>query len=286
MLTRNDSLRSTRNCYPNSNTVKYIVVHYTGCMAPAKNFCLSQMNNDLGGSAHDFVDDNSWYNAIEHKHGAWAVGGGTSYGPTNYNTLNIEMVANPWQLPSAKTIANTVEIVAYYMKVYNIPIDRVVRHYDCNSIRKPCPYGMEGSNNAKWNEFKKAVLEKYNGKPSQPTSEEIYRVRKDWNDPNSQIGAYKDLNNAITECKKHSGYEVYNSKGQVVYPTNNNNNNNSFKVQIVNAAIYVIDTPSPNGNIVTTVYKGEVFTIVEVNGNYGRLKSGAGWINLNYTKRI
>lgn len=35
-----------------------------------------------------------------------------------------------------------------------------------------------------------------------------------------------------------------------------------------------------------TVKKGEVYTIVqEVNG-WGKLKSGAGWINLKYTKRI
>ena len=61
MLTRNDNYKSTRNCYVGGNYVQYIVVHYTGCYAPAKNFCLSQMNNDLGGSAHDFVDDNEWY---------------------------------------------------------------------------------------------------------------------------------------------------------------------------------------------------------------------------------
>ena len=34
-------------------------------------------------------------------------------------------------------------------------------------------------------------------------------------------------------------------------------------------------------------YTGEgVFTIVETVGNWGKLKSGAGWISLNYAKRI
>ena len=28
------------------------------------------------------------------------------------------------------------------------------------------------------------------------------------------------------------------------------------------------------------------FTIVEVSGNWGKLKSGAGWISLNYATRI
>ena len=35
-----------------------------------------------------------------------------------------------------------------------------------------------------------------------------------------------------------------------------------------------------------TVKKGEVFTIVETSGDWGKLKSGAGWINLKYTERI
>lgn len=40
-------------------------------------------------------------------------------------------------------------------------------------------------------------------------------------------------------------------------------------------------------DIVGTVKKGGVYTIVEVNGNWGKLKSGAGWISLNskYVKK-
>ena len=34
------------------------------------------------------------------------------------------------------------------------------------------------------------------------------------------------------------------------------------------------------------VYKRQVYTIVEQKGNWGRLKSGAGWISLSYTKKV
>lgn len=34
------------------------------------------------------------------------------------------------------------------------------------------------------------------------------------------------------------------------------------------------------------VKKGEVYTIVEVKNNWGKLKSGAGWINLNYCVKL
>ena len=50
-------------------------------------------------------------------------------------------------------------------------------------------------------------------------TKETYRVRKDWGDPKSQLGAYSILNNAIKTCEKGgSEYKVYNSKGEVVYP--------------------------------------------------------------------
>lgn len=219
MLTRNDSLKSTRNCYLNQNTVKYIVVHYTACDAPARNFALSQMNNDLGGSAHDFVDSTSWYCAIDHKHGAWAVGDNQGYGVypngiTNYNSLNIEMVAPPWQLPPTKTIENTAEIVAYYMKVYNVPISRVVRHYDASY--KQCPYGMHGNNNPVWNSFKAKVQAYYNGTVANNTTNNqeengvnrsMYVFSKNW-----YLKAYSDV--AKNKTYKDDPYKHYADYGK------------------------------------------------------------------------
>lgn len=38
--------------------------------------------------------------------------------------------------------------------------------------------------------------------------------------------------------------------------------------------------------IVTTVKKGEAFTIVDVYKGWGKLKSDIGWINLKYTKKV
>lgn len=63
-------------------------------------------------------------------------------------------------------------------------------------------------------------------------------------------------------------------------------NDKEYKVEIVNNAIYVLDNASINANVVQTVKKGDVFTITEVKNGYGKLKSGAGWINLKYTKDI
>ena len=52
------------------------------------------------------------------------------------------------------------------------------------------------------------------------TNEEMYRVRKSWADVKSQIGAYRNLDNAKKACP--SGYYVFNSLGAVVYPVVSN----------------------------------------------------------------
>lgn len=65
----------------------------------------------------------------------------------------------------------------------------------------------------------KTALEKLTPAPK-PTSSpnEIYRIRLSWNNPASQIGAYRILENAINTCKAANGnYKVFNSKGEIVY---------------------------------------------------------------------
>ncbi|MBR3419680.1 MAG: hypothetical protein IKG82_13410 [Oscillospiraceae bacterium] len=45
--------------------------------------------------------------------------------------------------------------------------------------------------------------------------DEIYRVRRLWDDYESQIGAYSKLENAIDNCP--IGYYVFNKAGEIVY---------------------------------------------------------------------
>lgn len=65
----------------------------------------------------------------------------------------------------------------------------------------------------------KTALEKLTpaSKPTSSTNE-IYRIRLSWDNPASQIGAYRILENAINTCKAANGnYKVFNSKGEIVY---------------------------------------------------------------------
>lgn len=47
-----------------------------------------------------------------------------------------------------------------------------------------------------------------------------YRVRKSWEDVESQIGAFKDKNNAIELCRQNKEYKAYDDSGVEIFPLN------------------------------------------------------------------
>ena len=58
-----------------------------------------------------------------------------------------------------------------------------------------------------------------------------------------------------------------------------------YKVKVNTLILNIRKGPGTKYKIVGTIHDRGVYTIVEKNGNWGKLKSGAGWINLNYTKK-
>ena len=67
-------------------------------------------------------------------------------------------------------------------------------------------------------------------------------------------------------------------------------NTNTFKpyiVRVTASALNVRKGPGTNYGVVMTIRDKGSYTIVEeANGSWGKLKSGAGWISLDYTKKI
>ena len=58
-----------------------------------------------------------------------------------------------------------------------------------------------------------------------------------------------------------------------------------FIVQITANSLNVRKGPGTSYAVAQTVSKGQSFTIVQQQGGWGKLKSGAGWISLKYTAR-
>jgi N-acetylmuramoyl-L-alanine amidase CwlA len=61
----------------------------------------------------------------------------------------------------------------------------------------------------------------------------------------------------------------------------------TFTVKIICDELNIRTGPGTSYKVVGTVKRGQVFTIIETKGNWGRLKSGAGWISLgsSYIKK-
>lgn len=118
-----------------------------------------------------------------------------------------------------------------------------------------------------------------------------YRVRKTWADSKGQIGAFKDLSNAKTCADKNPGYFVFDDAGKQIYPVSAPATTSSYMVKVAIPDLNIHSGPGTN-YAKTGRYTGiGSFTIVEESAGqgaskWGKLKSGAGWISLDYCKRI
>lgn len=122
-------------------------------------------------------------------------------------------------------------------------------------------------------------------------TEGYYRVRKAWSDSKSQKGAYKILSNAKKCADANPGYSVFDNNGVNIYTPNTSTQTAPdvpFTVKVSISDLNIRKGPGTD-YAKTGKFTGKgVFTIVEVqsgqgaSAGWGRLKSGAGWISLDY----
>lgn len=60
----------------------------------------------------------------------------------------------------------------------------------------------------------------------------------------------------------------------------------SYRVRVTAYSLYVRNGAGTKYRINNVVKRGEVYTIVDEQNGWGKLKSGAGWVNLSYTTRL
>lgn len=130
------------NYTPSGNRPRYIVVHYTANTASARQEA-TYASNDQHPSSYHFVLDGSGviYQLLDVTDTAWAVGGwaGTTQLIGNNESVSIE-VCNDGSKFTTDEVAELRWLVRKLMVELGIPASRVVRHYDCHSGRKACPY--------------------------------------------------------------------------------------------------------------------------------------------------
>ena len=149
---------------------------------------------------------------------------------------------------------------------------------------KECPgdwmYSREGDLASK-------VTARLGGSPSPsptPVETHYYRVRKTWADEKSQIGAYESLENAKKACPV--GYSVFDDTGKAVYTNGSTPSNVPYQVRITTDALNIRKGAGTNYGVVGCIKDRGIYTITKEKNGFGKLKSGAGWISLDYTKKI
>ena len=162
---KNISYGAKRN---KAKDVKYIVIHYTGCIGDT---ALANANyfknvNKREAGAHFFVDRKGVViKSIAMERVAWSVGGfftrkngaGKYYKKcTNSNSVSIELCDIATKYPSDKQIKAVKKLIKYIRK-YCPNAKTVIRHWDVNG--KTCPGRMCGKDNAEWRKFLKAIEE-------------------------------------------------------------------------------------------------------------------------------
>lgn len=108
-------------------------------------------------------------------------------------------------------------------------------------------------------------------------------MRKSWENSASQVGAYADLGNAKKACDSAGkSYYVFDANGKAVYPTVFQ----SYKVKVTTDALNIRSGPGTQYKINGCIEDFGVYTIIEESNGFGKLKSGAGWICLDYCKKV
>jgi N-acetylmuramoyl-L-alanine amidase len=146
------------NFTANANNPEYIVIHDTGNPNKGANAEMHYQyfnGGDRQASAHFFVDDFKVLQVIEIKDKSWSCGDGANkYGINNGNSIGIELCINS-DINKDIAMNNLLELTKLLMAQYNIPAEKVVRHYDAS--RKICPASMSANDWTKWKDFKASL---------------------------------------------------------------------------------------------------------------------------------
>lgn len=291
---------------PYAMRAKYITIHNTANSASAKNEISYMINNSNKVSYHVAVDDVEVIQAIEFNRNAFHAGDG-AYGVGNRNSIAIEICYSTGDLEKFKKAEiNCAKYVASLLKEFGWGIERVKKHQDWSG--KNCPHKTLEYGWDRFLQLIQSYLDVTEDEPQQSeyktgnynayvvTTDDL-NVREKRNPTSTVKGTipkgtkikveYILYQDNSTTLKGSLWGGVYTSYGNgfinmdYVKPVVDPYANTSFKVKIITDSLNVRKEPDFNSEVVATVSKGGVYTILEEVNGLGKLKSGVGYISLN-----
>ena len=244
------------------NKIEFIVIHYLG-VPNADNPYL--YGGGYGGHFNVQRDGKIYQAADPATAVIWHCGGGlqgssghTFHGIcTNYNSIGIECGvaaattkkelsadSDLWYF-TEETQESLVWLVSYLMDKYGISADHVIRHYDVTGKICPNPYVKNNNFKTSWT----------------------------WDQFKNNLAQYRKNKTSTLPAGKSDEPAPVPTPATQTYPTV------PFPVTVIIDSLNMRQGPSTA--YTTNGYTGKgIFTIVEMQGDWGKLKSGAGWIYL------
>ena len=302
------------------NPKKFITVHQTGNPSRGANAQTHANLQSRGFSAswHWQVDDKEAIQSFDHTWRLFHAGDGRGKG--NMESIGIESCINS-DGDYVQAVKNTAKLVAKIMKDEGIPISRVVQHNYWSG--KNCPAQIRaGQAGINWNKFIQMVKENL-GKPSDkpapkptqssptyydypPATYEVLRAINSYEKPDgkakgkvakgTKVTAIKEIRSNVNgvwlqlsdkSYIQAQSWTTVNVKKVADVPKPN-----YFKPYLVRVRIANLNIRAGAGTNHQSYgfIKPGVYTIVEEKAGagaskWGKLKSGAGWISLDYTEK-
>ena len=272
---------------------------------PAEQYTRATVNGNMKDvRVHYYVDNTCAWQNLPHSLSGWHAADGSGNG--NRRTIAIECImSSAYNVTDKKSEDNCARLAAALLKKYGLDINHLYTHTHwlnvcdgksgsvdyLNTARNPykmCPAYILPH----WVAFKAKVQSYLNSgsTPATPTpAKQLYRVRKTWADAKSQIGAYSSLENAKKACK--TGYSVFDANGVNIYTSKTTASAVPFKIKVAISDLNIRKGPGTNYARTKYIPVG-VYTIIEVQSGtgsdkgWGRLKSGAGWISLDFCTKV
>lgn len=194
---------------------KGICIHNTANDASARNEINYMKSNSNEVSFHIAIDDKEAILGIPLNRNTWHAGDG-EFGEGNRNYISIEICYSKsggerFELAEKRAAKE----IALLLKEYNLKLENIKSHKYFSG--KYCPHRTLDLG---WNRFLNMVKKEINNNEIkvQNINGELYRVRKDYKNIKSQIGAFRNIQNAKKLVDENPGYKVYNEKGVKIYP--------------------------------------------------------------------
>jgi N-acetylmuramoyl-L-alanine amidase CwlA len=273
---------------------EFIVVHNTANDAPAENEIAYMLRNNNEVSFHYAIDDKKIIQGIPEDRNAWHAGDGGN-GNGNRKGIAIEICyskSGGERFDNAEKLA--AKFIAAKLKEKGWGIDKVKKHQDFSN--KYCPHRTLDMG---WERFIGLIKEELD--PVTTTvitavkANSVVAIAKDatyytggkipdWVKNKKWIVKSVKGDRAVID-KSADGTNSINSPINVNYLQIANSDFEPFLARVNTSALNIRKGPGTNYAIVGTIRDKGTYTIVEQKGTWGKLKSGAGWISLNYCIR-